>query len=296
MGQVLVFGLSMGAIYALMALAIGMIYSTSRILNFCHASIIMIGAMVSYYAMANYNINYICGLIISIVVNIILQIAIYFICIKGLKNLQSNTNWIITLFGMSVLLNNGARLIFGANQAPFPYLFGGKAVTIGHTNILWHEIFTIAFVILIGILYELFCSRTKYGRALRAVSYKPETAKLMGINSEMVMLVCFMGAGVLASIGGVLISPTTFVSYTMTSTIGLKGYAAALIGGIGNTKGAFIGGFLLGLIECIITLFIPATLKDAASFLIMIIVIIFLPGGILSANVFTKGKSTSEKV
>ena len=294
--QTLVFGLSIGAIYALMALAIGMIYSTTRILNFCHASIIMTGAMVAYYCIGVYNMPYLVGVGIAIVVNILINIAVYFASLKGLGDLLSNVNWIITLFGMSIVLNNLARIVFGANQNPFPYLFNGASIKVGDATILWHEIFCIVFAIVIGVAYQLLCQKTKFGRALRAVSFKPQTAKLMGINSNLIIQFCFMLAAVVAAIGGVLIAPTTFASFSMTTTIGLKGYAAALIGGLGDTKGAFVGGFLLGLVECIVTLFLPAGLKDAISFIIMIMVIIFLPGGVLSAKIFTHGRSATEKV
>ena len=194
---------------------------------------------------------------------------------------------------MSVVLNNVARMVFGANQNPFPYLFNGASITVGDATVLWHEIFTIVFAVVIGVTYQQICQKTKFGRALRAVSFKPQTAKLMGISSNLIIQLCFMLAAVVAAIGGVLIAPTTFASFSMTTTIGLKGYAAALIGGLGDTKGAFVGGFLLGLIECIITLFIPAGLKDAVSF---VLVIIFLPGGVLSAKIFTHGRSATEKV
>ena len=294
--QTLVFGLSIGAIYAFMALALGMIYSTTQILNFCHATVIMIGAMVAYYCIGVFGMPYLVGVLIAIAVNATINIIVYYACLKGVGDFLSNINWIITLFGMSIVLNNVSRIVFGANQNPFPYLFNGASVKIGNATILWHEIFCIVFAIVIGVIYQQICQKTKFGRALRAVSVKPQTAKLMGINSNLIIQICFIMSAAVAAFGGVLIAPTTFASFSMTSSIGLKGYAAALIGGLGNTKGAFIGGFMLGLIECIVTLFIPAGLKDAVSFVIMIIVIIFLPGGVLSAKIFTHGNSATEKV
>jgi branched-chain amino acid transport system permease protein len=118
----------------------------------------------------------------------------------------------------------------------------------------------------------------------------------MGIKSEKIILLCFAMAGVVAAIGGVLIAPITFASYTMTLSIGLKGFAAAVLGGFGNTKGAFVGGLILGVTESYISLFIPAGIKDSISFVIMIIVIIFLPGGIMSAKIFNKDGYATEKV
>lgn len=294
--QTLIFGLSSGAIYALMALAIGIIYSTTRIFNFCHASIIMTGAMVAYYCIGVYHMPYVVGVLVAIAVNCVINIVLYYVCLKGLGDLTTTSNWMITLFGAGLLLNNGARMVFGANENPFPYLFNGASFAIGSANILWHEIGMIVFAVVIGASYQLLCQKTRFGRALRAVSFKPRTARLMGINSDAIIQVCFLMAAAVAAIGGVLIAPTTFASFNMTTTIGLKGYAAAVLGGIGDTKGAFIGGFLLGLMECIVTMFVPAGLKDAFSFVLMIVVIIFLPGGVLSAKIFTHGRSATEKV
>lgn len=294
--QTLIFGFSQGSVYALMALAIGIIYSTTRIINFCHADIVMIGAMMSYWLVQIMQLDYGLGLIIAIILNSCVGIITYLVCVKHTGTLSAGNNWMITLFGFGILLKNLARMFISDDVNVFPYLFDGKVIHIGTINILVHELVMILSAIVVGLSYEIVCKRTRFGRALRAVSYKPTTAKLMGVNSSKIIIICFAISGAIAAYAGALIAPITFVSYGMTSTIGLKGYAAALIGGLGNTAGAFIGGISLGLVECIITMFIPAGLKDAVSFVIMILVIIFLPGGLLSAKIFTRGKSKTEKV
>jgi len=294
--QQLIFGLANGSIYALMALAIGMVSSTTGIVNFAHASVVMMGAMVSWWMMVIYGFSYLPALIIAIVVSIVLNIVMYETCVKKLGNLQHNVGWIITLFGASIILDNTARMVFGTEPQAFPYLFEGKMVTIGDANILLHELMMITIAIVIGIVYQTVIKKTRFGRAVRAVAFRPSTAELMGIKSEYIILLCFAMAGAVAAIGGVLIAPITFASYTMTMSIGLKGFAAAVLGGFGNTKGAFIGGLSLGIVESFISIFIPAGIKDSISFVIMIVVIIFLPGGILSAKIFNKNGLTSEKV
>lgn len=294
--QRLVFGLAQGGVYSMMALALGIIYSTTRIMNFCHADIVMFGAMISYSLIQVHHVSYAVGIVLSTVLNATVSILIYEICVRYVGDLSTNTNWMITLFGFGVLLKNGARLIFGSDTNVFPYLFNGKTVKIGSANIMIHELVMIGSAIVIGLIYEIICQKTRYGRALRAVSYKPDTAKLMGINSRAIIVTCFAVAGAIAAYAGSLIAPITFASYSMTSSVGLKGYAAALIGGLGNTKGAFVGGLLLGLIECIITIFLPAGIKDAISFVIMILVIIFMPGGIMNAKIFSRGKTSVEKI
>ena len=280
----------------MLALAIGMVGSTTGIVNFANGSVVMIGAMVSWWMMVVSGLSYIPALILAIAVSIVLNMLMYELCVKKLGNLQVNVGWIITLFGASIIVDNLARMLFGTEPQAFPYLFDGKMIEFLNSNIMIHEIMMIVIAVGIGIVYQTVIKRTRFGRAVRAVAFRPSTAELMGIKSEWIILACFGMAGAVAAIGGVLIAPITFASYTMTSSIGMKGFAAAVLGGFGDTKGAFIGGLILGLIESFICLFIPAGFKDAISFLIMIIVIIFLPGGIMSAKIFNKNGSATEKV
>lgn len=294
--QQLIFGLANGSIYALMALAIGMVYSTTGIINFCHASVIMLAAMTSYWCMAYFGLPFWLAILIAVVINVIMNMVIYKTCVEKLGDLSSNIGWIVTLFGASIIIDNVARMYFGTEPQAYPYLFNGNSINIFGANIMLHEIMMIVIAFAVGILYQLLIRKTRFGRAVRAVSFRRDTARLMGIKSETTVLLCFGLAGIVAAISGTLIAPITYASYNMMSSIGLKGFAAALIGGLGNTTGAFVGGIVLGLIEMVIGMFIPASYKDAISFLVMIIVIIFLPGGILGAKFFSKHKSGAEKV
>ncbi len=294
--QTLIFGLTFGGIYAMMALAIGMVNSTTRIMNFSHAMVITWAAMFMYYLYTILRWPFLPAFLLAVVVNILLNIVIYKICVEKLGDLSKNTNWIISLFGVAHILKNLCRMLFGAETYPFPYLFNGAKIVIGSTNILWHEIFMFVVAIVIGVAYQTMATKTRFGRSLRAVAWKPDTALLMGINSKMVITICFGMAGAVAAIAAALLAPITYVSFNMMASIGLKGYAAALIGGVGNTKGAIIGGFIFGIIECILGIFVEATLRDAFSMAIMILVILFLPGGVMGAKLFNKGRSTAEKV
>lgn len=294
--QHLFFGLANGSIYALMALAIGIVYSTTGVTNFAHASVIMLGAMVSFWCMAIFHLPYLLSILIAIAFTAVTNILIYKLCVEKLGNLHTQVGWIVTTFGASITIENLCRMVFGTEPQAYPYLFDGKTLQISGANIMLHEVLMIVVAIVIGLIYQTVIQETRFGRAIRAVSFRQTTAQLMGIKSETVVLACFGVAGAVASIAGALIAPITFASYTMTASIGTKGFAAALIGGLGNTKGAFVGGLLLGIIEAVIGMFVPASFKDAISFVIMIIVIIFLPGGILSAKIFNKGQGNAEKV
>jgi len=265
-------------------------------MNFSHAMVIMWGAMVSYYLIAILRWPYLAALLAAIIVNILVNIAIYKICVERIGNLLTNTNWIISLFGIAHILRNLARMLFGAETYFFPDMFDGARLTIGDYNVLWHEILMFVLAILIGLSYHVMSIKTRFGRSLRAVAYRPDTALLMGIDSKKVIMTCFAMAGAVAALAGVLIAPITFASFEMTASVGIKGFAAAVIGGVGNTKGALIGGFGLGIAESILGIFVSAALRDAFSFLIMVVFIIFLPGGVMSARFFSEGRSTTEKV
>lgn len=294
--QFLIFGLTFGGIYALMSLAINVIYTTTRIMPFAHAMVITFAALLMRYLLIILGIPFAWSLLITICATMILNIISYKICVQPCGNLMKNNNWVITLFGLNHILENVCRMVFGAEVYPFPYLFDGAKITVGETGILWHEILMFVVAIVIGVAYQTMVNKTRFGRALRAVAWKPDTALLMGINSRAIIIACFGISGAIAAIAATLLAPVTYVSFNMTASVGLKGYAATLIGGLGNTKGAIIGGFLLGILESILGLFISAAMRDAVSFIIMILVIIFLPGGILSAKIFNKGRVAAEKV
>jgi branched-chain amino acid transport system permease protein len=295
--QTLIFGLAYGSMYALLALALGVIFSTTYIIYFAHASVVMIGALAAHWCIVFNELPYLAGLGAGIAVNIVLSIAIYKLCVERLGNLQKNVGWIITLFGASLIIENVARMIFGLQANHFPYLFDGARIYIFGANIYVHEIIMILVAVTIGVSYQMMCNRTKIGRALRAVSSKPEAAKLMGINSNFVIMLSFALAGTVAAIAGCLIAPYTYASYRMTSSIGIKGFAAALIGGFGNTGGAFIGGITLGLIEQLLTVLgVPPTLINTFSFMIMILAIVFMPGGVVNAKIFKRNRAEAEKV
>lgn len=280
--QDILFGLTTGSIYALMALAIGIVYSTTGIINFANGSIVMIGAIVGFWLVSIVGLPLWSAILLSIVITSLVNIILYKTCVKILGNLHVNIGWITTLLGASIILDNLARVLFGSEPQPFPYLFGGTEITLLGYRIMLHEIAMVVITLVIAISYQAMIKKTTLGNAIRAVSTLPDSAKIMGIKSEVIVVLCFGMAGGVAAICGILMAPITFVSYTMTMTVGLKGFAAALIGGLGNTKGAFVGGWSLGILEALLSRYIPLGLKDAVSFIIMILIILLMPGGVLS--------------
>ncbi|MDQ7093235.1 branched-chain amino acid ABC transporter permease [Desulfosporosinus sp. PR] len=280
--QDILFGLTTGSIYALMALAIGIVYSTTGIINFANGSVVMIGAIIGFWLVNMVGLPLWLAILFSLVMTAAVNIILYKTCVQILGNLNLNIGWITTLLGASIILDNLARVLFGSEPQPFPYLFGGREITFWGYKILLHEVAMIVITLVIAIAYQAMIKKTTLGNAIRAVSSLPDSARIMGIKSEVIVVLCFGFAGGVAAICGILMAPITFVSYTMTMTVGLKGFAAALIGGLGNTKGAFVGGWTLGILEAILSRYIPLGLKDAVSFVIMILIILLMPGGVLS--------------
>ena len=282
--QSLIFALAYGSMYSLLALAIGIISSTTGIINFAHGSVVMVATMTAYRSLL-LGVPYLGAVLIGMVTAMVLNLILYKTCVERLGNLQTNIGWIITLFGASLLIDNLSRIIFGLNTNSFPRLFNDVRVELFGANIYLHEIAMVVIAAAIGIAYQAMSSKTKVGRAMRAVSIQPQTARLMGINSDFIIMLSFSLSGVMAAITGCLIAPYTKVSYLMTASVGLKGFAAAMIGGFGNTTGAFVGGIALGIMEQLLSLAgVPPTLLNAFSFIFMIVVLIFLPGGLINAK------------
>jgi branched-chain amino acid transport system permease protein len=278
-----------------MALALDIIATSTGIINFAHASAIMVGAMVAYWSFTIWHLPFAVAVIMGIGASILLNIIIYFACLRGLGNLKKDIGWIITLFGGAIIIENLARMIYGMQVNNFPFLFNGLRINFLGANIYLHEIIMIVVAAAIGVAYQTMATKTKLGRALRAVSVMPDTAALMGINSRSMILFAFALSGAVAAITGCLVAPYTYVSFVMTGSIGLKGYAAALIGGFGNTKGAFVGGITLGLIEQLITVLgAPPAFLNSFSFIVMILVVVFLPGGVINAKIFRRKPKAKE--
>jgi len=289
--QSIIFGLAYGSMYALLALAIGILISTTSVINFAYSSVVMIGAMVAYWCIGVYHLPYIVGLLAGMVFNGFLCFLLYKLCVEKLGDLRGNIGWIITLFGASLIINNMAMVVFGLQANPFPRLMGETKLIILGANIYAHEIIMIVIAAVIGVSYQTMCVRTKIGRALRAVSTLPQAAKLMGINSTSIIILSFILSGAVSAIAGCLIAPYTYASYTMALSIGTVGFSAAVIGGLGNTKGAFVGGLFIGLFEQLLSRAgVPQGYLGSFRFVIMILVLIFFPGGIMNAKAFRRAK------
>lgn len=287
----LINGLSLGSVYAIIALGYTMVYGIAKMLNFAHGDVIMIGCYVIFSAVSMSGLPVPVGIILSIVFCIVLGVTIEAIAYRPLRG-ASSLAVLITAIGVSYFLQNIALLIFGANTKSFTSVVNIPTVSIfnGQVSITGETIVTIILCIIIMIVLTYFVNKTKPGQAMLAVSEDKGAAQLMGINVNGTISLTFaIGSGLAAVAGMLLCSSYPALTPYTGSMPGIKAFVAAVFGGIGSIPGAFIGGLLLGVIEILSKAYISSQLSDAIVFLVLIIVLLFKPTGIL-------GKKIQEKV
>lgn len=293
--QYLVNGLTLGAIYSLIALGYTMVYGILKFINFAHGDILMVGAytgLLTYTALLGESTNgawMLCAFFIAMLVSMafcaVLGMFIERVAYKPLRN-ASRLAPLLSAIGVSFILSNGAAWIFGAQSRRFPYPFDDSPIMIGGISITPHQILTLCVSLVMMVVLTLFVNRTRMGKAMRATSLDQPTSELMGIDVNKIISMTFAIGSALAAVGGILASFDFRVYASMGTMTGLKAFVAAVIGGIGNIQGAMIGGVLLGILESIGAplLGIPSALKDTIAFAALIIILLVKPDGILGKN------------
>ncbi len=285
----LINGISLGSVYAIIALGYTMVYGIAKMLNFAHGDVIMIGGYMAFCSSSYLGWPPIICVLFSIVVCTVLGIIIEKLAYKPLRA-ASSLAVLITAIGVSYFLQNAALLIWSSNPKAFPNLINLPSLQIGGTQISAVALITIAACIVIMIVLTLFTNKTKMGKAMRAVSEDKGAAQLMGINVNGTISLTFAIGSGLAAIAGVLLCTAYPTLMPTTGAMpGIKAFTAAVFGGIGSIPGAMIGGILLGIIEIFAKAYISTQLSDAIVFAVLIIVLIVKPTGLL-------GKKIAEKV
>lgn len=286
----LISGISLGSIYAIIALGYTMVYGIAKMLNFAHGDVIMVGAYVCFFATSRYNMPAVVGVLLSMVVCTVLGIVIERLAYKPLRQATSLAV-LITAIGMSYFLQNAAQLLWTSNPKVFESVVGTGSIKITDSlHIPCTTVVTVATCIVIMVALTLFTGKTKIGKAMRACSEDKGAAQLMGINVNTTISITFAIGSALAAVAGVLFcSAVPNVTPTTGSLPGIKAFTAAVFGGIGSIPGAFVGGILLGIIENFAKAYISMELADAIVFAVLIVVLLVKPTGLL-------GKKISEKV
>jgi branched-chain amino acid transport system permease protein len=294
--QQLINGLSLGAIYALIALGYTMVYGVLRFINFAHSDVFMIGAYAGYYLAPKLGAGSLVGglavLFAAMAVCAVLGVIIEKLAYRPLRN-RSTLTVLITAIGMSLLIQNVAqnqKLGFGPNPKAFPRLFPETNLHFGPLVVSSNQLIVLGVtVVLLGALWWI-VHRTRIGTAMRALSFNATAASLVGINNDAVISFTFALGSALAGAGGILYAMNyPSIDPLMGTLPGLKAFVAAVLGGIGNLPGAALGGLLIGMVETFVSGTRASTFRDAIAFAILILILLFRPAGLL-------GKVRVEKV
>lgn len=287
--QQLINGLSLGSVYALIALGYTMVYGIIQLINFAHGEIFMIGAFAGFYSASILKLPLIPTLLVAMVASALAGIIIEKIAYKPLRN-SPRITLLITAIGVSLFLQNFMAAKFGNSPKPFPDLINAGSINIGPIQIEVKTILMFVVSASLVILLQFIVYKTKVGKAMRASSQDMEAASLMGINVNNTISLTFAIGSALAGIAGVLfaISYPSITTY-MGAMPGLKAFIAAVLGGIGSIPGALIGGIAIGLFETFSKAYISTNFSDAIVFAILIIILLIKPSGLF-------GKKTNVKV
>ena len=289
--QYLINGVSIGAVYAIIALGYTMVYGIAKMLNFAHGDVIMVGAYMSYSVTSYLGLPTAVGIAVAVIVCTLLGVLIEGLAYKPLRGVPSLAV-LITAIGVSYFLQNAAQLIWGSAPKNFKSIVAMKPLVLfdGQLTVTGEVIYTIAASVLIMVALTLFISKTRMGKAMRAVSEDRDAAQLMGINVNQTISTTFAIGSALAAVAGVLLCSTVPTLMPTTGSMpGIRAFTAAVFGGIGSIPGAMLGGILLGIIETFSKAYLSTQFSDAIVFLVLIVILLVKPAGLL-------GKQVQEKV
>ena len=309
--QQLINGISLGAIYSLIALGYTMVYGVLKLINFAHGDVYMVGAFMGYYlanglgargaqmlgmgadsviargllgggALEPSLITALVVMLLAMAICAAIGVIIERLAYRPVRK-YSRLTALITAIGVSLLLENGGQVVFGAEPKFFPELFRKRNIDlIEGASINSADVVVLIIAFLLMIALQVIVYRTKTGRAMRAVSFNLQSAKLMGINTDRIIMFTFALGSALAAAAGVLVAiRIPRIDPLMGIIVGLKAFVAAVLGGIGNIPGAMLGGLLIGITETMVVGYLSPTYKDAVAFAILILILLFRPSGLL---------------
>lgn len=285
--QFLVSGLTVGAVYALVALGFTLVYNASDVVNFAQGEFVMLGGMVTVFAVAA-GAPLPLAAILAVCVAVAVGLLLYWLAIEPARDASPVTLIIITI-GASILLRGAAQIVFDKQFHKLPSISGDVPVNLLGATIQPQSFWVLGGTAVIVLLLYVFLERTVLGKAVLATAANKLAARLVGINTTTVMALAFGGSAAIGAVAGILITPITLTSYDVGTMLALKGFAAAMLGGMGNPLGAVAGGLLLGLLEAFGVGYISSTYKDAFAFIVILLVLFAMPKGLF-------GRRTVERV
>ena len=279
-------GLTNGSLYALMAVGVTMVYKSLGMLNFAHGDVMMVGTFITL-TFSLMGIPFYVAIVLGIASAAVLGFLLERIILRKVK-FSSFVNLLIATVGVSYVLRNTAMVVWGTSPQLFPSMFPAKLIRIESFTITPQSIGIILISLALITGLHLFFTRVKVGKCMQLANSDPEGAAMMGVNVTYMRFLTFGISAGLAAIAGIMIAPLTYARVDMSATIGMKAFAAAILGGIGNLWGALLGGVILGIVEALGSAYISTAYRDAFSFIILFVVLFVKPTGLLNKKIENK--------
>ncbi|MGE0735026.1 MAG: branched-chain amino acid ABC transporter permease [Alphaproteobacteria bacterium] len=282
--SILIAGIAIGSVYSLMALAINIVFSARRVVNFAQGDIVMLAGLVGVTLISAWAVPYILGLLIVCIATAALAVLIERVAIRSMATDESSIAWILSIVSVAIILSNAATLGFGTEPRPFPSLVSSRPIDVAGARIVPDHLATIVGAIALMLIFNLLQERTIHGKAMRAAARDPAMASMLGIPIKAYIVGAFAVSGVMAAMAGFLVGPLTFVSAQLGFALGIKGFAAAALGGLGSFRGAVVGGILLGVAETLSATYLGSSVKNSVSLVALCLILIFRPTGLFGES------------
>ena len=280
--QFLVSGITVGAIYALVGLGFSIVYSASQVINFAQGEFVMIAGLATA-ALLDGGVALPFAIVLAVAATVAIGLALETLAIEPARG-ASVVNLIIITVGASIFLRGLAEVLWGRGFRSIPPFSGGEPILIAGAAILPQSLWVLGATMAIIVFLRWFLGRTRTGKAMLATAYNPLVAQLVGVNTRFILRLSFGAAALLGGIAGILIAPISLTYSSVGVMLGLKGFCAAILGGLGNPMGAIAGGLIVGVSEAMTAGYLSSAYKDAVAFLIILVVLVARPGGVFGAH------------
>ncbi|NLV71759.1 MAG: branched-chain amino acid ABC transporter permease [Actinobacteria bacterium] len=281
--QLLVTGITIGSIYSLIALGYVTIYRTSRVVNLAQGAFVMFGALFTFSLLRELNLPYWLSAILGIIGVALVGVAMYLLVIRPLIKV-SLVSIILATIALSILFENLALVRWGGYGKTLPAFSGDQAIFVGGVAVFRQSLWVIGLMILVLVGLYLLTNYTRIGKQMTATANDPGAASLSGVNTGRMIILAFVLSAVIGALGGIAITPINQTSYLSGGIYALSGFVAAVLGGWGSSTGAVVGGLALGVIQSLVTGFLPAGYQDAIAYAVLILVLYFRPSGLLGVR------------
>ena len=280
LSQILVSGIAVGMIYAVIAFGFQLTFSTSGTLNFGQGEALMLGALVGLTCVDNLGMNYWLMIPVVCLFGLIQGSFVELIGVRPAIKIKSEFGWIMSTIALGIIFKNVAENVWGRDALPFPSPLSDEPISLGGINVLPMEILVVIGALAMMLAVEFFNRKTIYGKAVIATSNDRDAASLMGINTSLVITFSYALSSLTAAFAGVLIAPLTLTGATMGTSLGLKAFAVAIIGGLSSGLGIVVGGLILGIVETATGFYISTGYKDVPGLILLLLVLTYKPSGL----------------